>query len=466
MPSRRKHPESAPSEREENRLKELASEPAKSLAVLVVTAAMVGLGTGFVAAGFRKTLDYADDIRGAVLNWTGDVGWYGIFIAIAVPAILTAAAAGMVRRWEPIAEGSGIPRVEATVRGDVPPSRVRLLPVKFVGGVAAIGSGLALGREGPSVHMGGAVATILGRIFHTNKADLRLLIAAGAAAGLTTAFSAPLAGAVFVLEELVKKFEARMTVAVLTASGGAFVVVHQMLGDQVMFPLPPVEPASLKHAPVILITGLLAGAVAVFYNSSLMRLLAIVDTSRIPVELRAAFIGGMVGLVGWFAPDMVGGGDNLTFGALLGHGTLAVAVGILVLRFVLAVGSYLALTPGGLFAPMLVLGAEIGVIVSLAANYVVPGSAPHPGTLAIMGMAAFFAASVRAPVTGLVLTTEMTGAVSLLPPLLGICAASIFVAEFFKAQPIYDALADRSARLAERNERALDQREKSADISV
>lgn len=149
MPSRRKHPESAPSEREENRLKELASEPAKSLAVLVVTAAMVGPGTGFVAAGFRKTLDYADDIRGAVLNWTGDVGWYGISIAIAVPAILTAAAAGMVRRWEPIAEGSGIPRVEATVRGDVPPSRVRLLPVKFVGGVAAIGSGLALGREGP-----------------------------------------------------------------------------------------------------------------------------------------------------------------------------------------------------------------------------------------------------------------------------------------------------------------------------
>lgn len=115
---------------------------------------------------------------------------------------------------------------------------------------------------------------------------------------------------------------------------------------------------------------------------------------------------------------------------------------------------------------MLVLGAEIGVIVSLAAHNVVPGSAPHPGTLAIMGMAAFFAASVRAPVTGLVLTTEMTGAVSLLPPLLGICAASIFVAEFFKAQPIYDALADRSARLAERNERELDQREKSADTSV
>ena len=109
----------------------------------------------------------------------------------------------MVRHLEPVAEGSGIPRVEAIVKGNANPTHMRLLPIKFVGGLMSIGGGLALGREGPSVHLGASVATILGRTYRNNRADLRLLIAAGAAAGLTTTFSAPLAGAVFVLEELV-----------------------------------------------------------------------------------------------------------------------------------------------------------------------------------------------------------------------------------------------------------------------
>ncbi len=356
-----------------------------------------------------------------------------------------AIAAALVHRVEPHAEGSGIPRVEAVADGRVRPDRFRILPVKYIGGLLAISSGMALGREGPSVQMGGTAAVIVATLTRRNLADLRVLVAGGAAAGLATAFNAPIAGGVFVLEELVKRFDPRTTVATLVASASGFVAAHLLVQSQYEFHMTPLPDPRLVEYGWVLAIGVVTGLLGVLYNEAVMFALRRADASRWPKEVRAALTGALVGLLVWLAPDLAGSGDNLTQNALLGRGALLAIAGVLVLRFALGVVSYAAATPGGLFAPMLVLGSQAGLIVGLVAMHLTPHAVPSLAACALIGMAAFFAASVHAPVTGLILATEMTGNTNQLPPMLGACAIAMLVAIALRSQSIYDRLAERAA---------------------
>ena len=144
-----------------------------------------------------------------MITWAHAIKLVGLPLVIAAAAAATALAAWLVRRFAPHAAGSGIPHVEAVIQRDLSPAGPSLVLVKFVGGVLAIGSGLALGREGPTVQMGASVAELIGRVFKRRRPDAQVLLAAGAGAGLATAFNAPIAGAVFVLEELVRRFDTR-----------------------------------------------------------------------------------------------------------------------------------------------------------------------------------------------------------------------------------------------------------------
>ncbi|MGV8845521.1 chloride channel protein, partial [Tessaracoccus sp.] len=179
--------------------------------------------------------------------------------------------------------------------------------------------------------------------------------------------------------------------------------------------------------------------------------LAIVDISKIPWEARAAMIGALIGVVGFLAPDLVGGGDLLTQRALMGSGAALVVLAILAARFLLGVLSYAAATPGGLFAPMLVLGSHVGLLIGLLGQHLIPQATPEPAALALIGIAAFFTASVRAPITGIVLATELTGVTNQLPSMLGACAVAMLVATMLRSEPIYDALTTRAAKAARQN---------------
>ncbi len=248
--------------------------------------------------------------------------WWGLIVVVLVCTAAAAVAAALVHRVEPHAEGSGIPRVEAVADGRVRPDRFRLLPVKYVGGLLAIGSGLALGREGPSVQMGASAAVIVATVTRRNLADLRLLVAAGAAAGLATAFNAPIAGGVFVLEELVKRFDPRTTVATLVASASGFLAAHLLVDSRYDFAMKPIADPRIVESGWILAIGVVTGLLGVLYNGAVMAALRRADASRLPREARAAATGALVGLLVWFAPDLVGSGDRLTqAGALRPRGT-------------------------------------------------------------------------------------------------------------------------------------------------
>ena len=165
-----------------------------SLAFLTILALIVGSISGAGVALFMLLLEEADRLRGALIVRAHALGPEGIWLVVAGCATAAAAAAFLVRRISPQAVGSGIPRVEAVLTGQLPEARFRIIPVKFVGGVLAIGSGLALGREGPSVHMAATVGQLVGKVFRRTWPDCRVLLAAGAGAGLATAFNAPIAG--------------------------------------------------------------------------------------------------------------------------------------------------------------------------------------------------------------------------------------------------------------------------------
>ena len=412
-----------------------------SLLMLALVAPIVGALTGLVGAIFRITLEHADRLRDTLVVWAHGQALLGFLILVGVCATAAVAAAYLVRGFSPYAAGSGIPHVEAVLRGQLPPAPYTLVPVKFVGGVLAIGSGLALGREGPSVQMGASIAVITGRLCRMSWSDCRVLLAAGAGAGLATAFNAPIAGAIFVLEELVQRFEHRIAVAALAASATAIAVARLLIGDAPDFQIEPVNYARFESLPLFLGLGAIAGLIAVGYNRALLATLGVAERlNRLPVEGRAWLIGAAVGILAWFAPELVGGGDNITQSTLTGHNGLMIILIAFGIRFALSTASYAAGTPGGLFAPLLVLGAQSGFLFGSVCRMAFPTLDIQPEAFALVGMAAFFTGVVRAPVTGIVLVTEMTANVTMLLPMLGACFIAMLVPMLFGSAPIYESL--------------------------
>jgi len=392
------------------------------------------------------TLEQADRLRDLVVAWAHGQALVG-FLLVVMAGAAAALAAWLVRHFAPHATGSGIPHVEAVLRQEVPPAPFILLPVKFVGGLLAIGSGLALGREGPSVQMGASIAHLAATLSQRCWADSRVLMAAGAGAGLATAFNAPIAGAIFVLEELVQRFEQRIAIAALAASATAIATARAILGNQTDFTVMPFDHVSSSSLPLFLLLGAVAGLLAIGYNRSLLATMAAFERARVlPPEARAALVGAAVAAVAWFAPSFVGGGDALTQRALSGGEPLAFLPLLFLLRVVMGHASYAAGTPGGLFAPLLVLGAQSGLLFGAACLFLFPGLGVPAQAFAVIGMAAFFTGVVRAPLTGMVLITEMTAAFTLLLPMLAACCAAMLVPTLLRNAPIYEALREGTLR--------------------
>ena len=433
-----------------------------------------------VGVTFRLVLERADVFRTAVSKAAHAGGFSGFLFFTIACAIAVSTAAWLVRRFSPFASGSGIPHVEAVLNEELPQAPFRLIPIKFAGGLLAIGSGLALGREGPSVQMGASIAHLTGQMFRRNWPDCRGLFAAGAGAGLATAFNAPIAGAVFVLEELVRRFEPRIAIAALGASTTAITISRAIGGGKPDFSVEVLASASPLAHPLFFVLGAFAGGfAAILYNRLLLKTMAAAagltlaslkpgaastgavigaiawcdvafgvgaavvalvyhriltrmmddGADAAPVELRAWLIGAAVGILGWSAPGLVGGGDALTQKVLGGSEALAIVPLIFALRLVLGSVSYAAGTPGGLFAPLLVLGAQLGFVFGCVCKAAFPGLDIQPTGFAVVGMTAFFTGVVRAPLTGIVLVSEMTSSVAMLLPMLSACFIAMVVTD-------------------------------------
>jgi CIC family chloride channel protein len=418
----------------------------KSGTVWICTVAVLaGIVIGFVGGAFRWCLQLADRGRVELVDWSHHLPGPGWLVPIAVAAA-GATLAALVVRWMPLAAGSGIQHVEAVYRGAARPPGLLLLPAKFVGGVLAIGSGLVLGREGPTVHMGAAIGAQAARYGGLSDPDVRMMQTALGGAGLAVAFNAPIGGALFTIEEATKSVRLKTVLATLCATATAVACARLILGDRPDFLVDPVAPLSTVWIPVFVVFGLITGCLGAFYSRLVLSMLdAVAAVPRIPAVAKASIIGAIVGLMAFVDPHAVGGGDALTQ-LIVGGGALALplALGYLAVRVFAGPLSYAAAVPGGLFAPLLAVGALWGVLFVGVLNLLWPNDGHSLAVpMAIVGMAAFFGAVVRAPLTAVVLVIEMTGITALAVPMLAATAAAVLTAELLKSPPIYDSLRER-----------------------
>ena len=414
-----------------------------NLRVIRISAASIvtGILIGLVGGAFRYCLITADTKRTELIAWAHlwpRIGWVA---PVALGLVGAALARFLVVRFAPIAEGSGVQRVEAAFRDEVKLAPHSIVAVKFFGGLVAMGSGLALGREGPTVQMGASLSRLISRLLIKDDQDTRIIGAAGAGAGLAVAFNSPIGGSIFVFEELTSSFTPWLAVATLAAASVATWVMRLLLGNTLDFTVQRVSLTQPWRIALFLVLGALLGGVGALCNAATIDLLRLSDRlSKISSINRAAIIGATVGLVSWFAPKLVGGGDDLTQAILSNRYAVGSLLFIFVARFLIGPWSYAAGAPGGLFAPLLVLGASSGALFAGVMNHFVPRLELSPVAFAVVGMAALFSASVRSPLTGIVLTVEMTGRGDLTLALLGASLAAMVVAILLKSEPIYVTL--------------------------
>ena len=407
-------------------------------------AVLVGLGAGLAASLFRIVLGNLDTVRNNLIEWSHQFQIFGWIFPVLFGVAGATLSVIMVRRFAPETSGSGIPHIEAVLHRLRTLNWKRVLPVKFIAGALAIGGGLALGREGPSVHMGGAVGDAISRWLKVLPRERRTLIAAGAGAGLAAAFNAPLAGVIFVLEELQRDFQPIVFGAVFLAAVVADIVTRLLSGAFPVFTIPDYAMPPTASLLLFVPLGILTGLLGVLFNKGLLGTMNLFGRlqSRWGLWIVAA-VGAVVGIVGWFTPLGIGGGHSLAETALAGNLVLTTILGLFVIRFLLTISSYATGAAGGIFAPLLALGALLGLAVGQIAHGFAPDIVPEPGVFAVVGMAAYFAAIVRAPLTGIVLIVEMTGDYQQMLPLLVACFCAYAVAELLNDMPIYEALLER-----------------------
>jgi CIC family chloride channel protein len=295
--------------------------------------------------------------------------------------------------------------------------------------------------------MGGAVGLMVAGWFRvtTGEGERKALIGAGAGAGLAAAFNAPLAGMIFVLEELQGNFTPVVFVAAFLASVTADVVCRVITGETPVFALQSMPAPTLRALPVALILGLAAGVGGVAFNRCLLGSIDVfARLRRWPVFAVGALAGLVVGLAAWIYPGVSGSGTILTASALGGQIAIKGVLVLVMARFALTMVSYGSGAAGGIFAPLLVIGALGGLAIGAGAHAIMPSWAPHPEVFAVLGMGAILTAIVRAPLTGIVLMIELTGKYDFMLPLLVSCFVAYGVAEAMGNLPIYEALRIRS----------------------
>lgn len=436
-------------------------------------ALLAGLLTGLLGAGFHGLIDHMGAWRTAFVDGRYDESWIvqsvADFIArtrapLTVPVetaarllllfLLVAAALGLarllVRRFAPETGGSGVQEIEGYLLGLRPMRWRRILAAKFVGGGLALGAGFILGREGPTVQMGGAAGMGIAVGTGCNGAQTRALVAAGAGAGIAAAFNAPIAGALFVIEELRRAapYSFGSYHAVLIACVAATLVTEVFAGVGPELRL-AIDPPALADYPFYVVLGVLLGAAGAVFNHLVLVSLDVFGTwsRRAPTTLVLCMALGLTALL-WAMPLATSGGEQIVPLLSASSPELATLLLLLAVRTLATVASYGAGAPGGIFAPILALATLAGLTFAEATSLVLPNLPLQPTAVAAAAMAALFTGSVRAPLVGVVLVAELTDAYAAIVAITLCSAMASLTAAAVGGKPLYELLLERTLRLA------------------
>ncbi|PWL45278.1 MAG: ClC family H(+)/Cl(-) exchange transporter [Clostridiales bacterium] len=404
---------------------------------LVLEGVAVGALSGFVIVLFRLILEHADMLLKGALEYGKENAWF-----IPVWLYILAAFSYLVYRlvkWEPMISGSGIPQVEGEMEGKLSQNWWKVLVAKCAGGILSIGSGLSLGREGPSIQLGAMAAKGFSRLTKRIKTEERLLMTCGASAGLAAAFNAPFAGVLFSLEEVHKNFSPEVLLSTMASSITADFIARNVFGLAPVFSFDVPQMMPLSQYGHVIFLGILLGLLGVVYNlfiGASQKLYAKIKWE--PLRLLIPFV--CAGALGFTLPEVLGGGHPLALKIAEGKFALSMLCLIFAVKFLFSMVSFGSGAPGGIFLPLLVMGAMIGSVYygGVGAVNLVPDGLLS--NFLILGMAGYFSAIVRAPITGIILISEMTGSFNHLLTLTIVSLFAYLVPDLLKCRPIYDSL--------------------------
>ncbi len=414
---------------------------------LIFFAFVVGAVAGGLGSIFRLTLTYIDVFRDNLYADAGNSGLISWVWPILYGIVGISVALFLVKKFAPEASGSGVQEIEGALDEIRPLRWKRVLPVKFIASLFSLGSGLLLGREGPTIQIGANVGKMIKDVFRHPDNKTNPLVSAGAAAGLASAFNAPLAGIIFVIEEMHGHFRYTFfsVSAIMVASGTADLVVRLLVGADPVIKMMIFPDPELSGIWLFILLGFLFSLVGYLFNKLLIFSLDFFsDLSKIAMVLSAIVAGVAIAIVGIISPKSIGGGYN-TIRMVLDHShTLQYLIVLFAGRMLLTVFSYGTGVPGGIFAPLLALGVVFGMLFGGIMQQYFPELISYPGVFAVAGMAGIFASTVRAPLTGLVLAVEMTSNFELILPLIITTVTASLVTAQLGNQPIYTTLLERT----------------------
>lgn len=410
---------------------------------LILEGIAVGSIVGLVIALFRIMIVKADHARQIAVHLVKVRPVYAF--AVLLLLVLIAWILDKLIRFEPDISGSGIPQIEGELKGLEDQNWRKVLAAKFAGCVLAIGGGLALGREGPSIQLGGMIGKGFARRKNALLTEERMLMSCGAGAGLAAAFGAPLAGVLFALEELHKNFSAEVLVSTMAASAVADYIAVNIIGLRPVFDFDVEHRIPLRLYWAVVLLGVILGILGVIYNKLLDKMQDFFD--RLGNKFISIGIMLMISFLMMFIyPTVLGSGNNLVKVISDGKFTLIALAILLVAKLLFSTGSFGTGTPGGIFLPLLVIGAITGELYSTFLSTAFGVEEYYIKGFVIIAMAGFFSAIVRAPITGVILITEMTGNFMTLLSLVSASLVAYVVADLLGGEPVYDQLMHRRQR--------------------
>jgi CIC family chloride channel protein len=348
----------------------------------------------------------------------------------------------LLYRYFPNARGSGVPQTKAALFAREGRITLRTVLGKFFCTSVTLASGIPLGREGPSVQVGAGIGSVLGRLLGLRTEQVKKLIPVGAAAAIAAAFNTPLAAVLFSLEEITGDLYAPVMGAVVLASATAWMVLRVFLGDHPLFKVPQYQLVNPAEFAIYAVLGIAGGVVSAAFTKILLAIRA--RFLRFPqktVWFQPVAGGLLVGLMGWFVPQVLGVGYGFVGEALNGRMAFQLMALLVVLKLIAVTTSYATGNAGGIFGPSLFIGAMLGGTVGTVAHHLFPAYTAMSGAYALVGMGAVFAGVVRTPMTSVLMIFEMTQDYSVIVPLMIANLISLFVASQLQEEPIYEGLA-------------------------
>lgn len=405
----------------------------------LLRAILIGLLTGTVVSVFRLAIQHLLMLVGSCFQYFhGHPLW---LIPWAIGSIILALLLGVMAQRNPNIKGSGIPQVEGQLTNQFDEQWWPVLWRKFFGGILAIGSGLFLGREGPSIQLGATIGQGVAENCHSNQLDRQVGIASGAAAGLSAAFNAPIASTIFILEEVYHNFSPLIWLATFVSALCSNMVSMVFFGLRPVLNVPYQQMLPTRFYWHLLVMGLLLGLLGRLYQVVILRLNSWSAKLKWLPPLAYPVVPFLLVIpIAWFWPQTLGGGNQLIGALRLMPVSVGLFFGLFVLRFVFSMISYGSQLPGGIFLPILTLGAVLGALYCACMNQLGLLPARYLPNFIIYAMAGYFACISKAPFTAILLITEMVGSLAHLMPLATVAVVAYLIVNALHGEPVYTAM--------------------------